>query len=128
MELDTELKYYESHKADLLQAYRGQVVVISGEALLGVFPTEEEAYQAAVLLTHLSKLAKDVRKLPADKRSAASDASTSSSTTPASSDGRAFRRLTRRIWKGTSPCTSPARSAPPGQPGRTWSSRATAES
>ena len=48
MELDTELQYYESHKADLLQAYRGQVVVISGEALLGVFPTEEEAYQAAV--------------------------------------------------------------------------------
>jgi hypothetical protein len=48
MQLDTELKYYESHKADLLKAYRGQVMLIRGETLVGVFPTEEEAYQAAV--------------------------------------------------------------------------------
>jgi hypothetical protein len=46
MELDAELRYYESHKADLLKAYKGQVALIRGEALVGVFSTEEEAYQA----------------------------------------------------------------------------------
>ena len=48
MELDTELKYYESHKADFLKAYRGQVALIRGETLVGVFPTEEEAYKAGI--------------------------------------------------------------------------------
>ena len=48
MELDTELKYYESQKANLLTAYKGQVVLIRGETLVGVFPTEEEAYQAGI--------------------------------------------------------------------------------
>jgi hypothetical protein len=47
MELDTELRYYESHKADLLKAYKGQVALIRGEALVRIFPTEEEAYQVA---------------------------------------------------------------------------------
>jgi hypothetical protein len=48
MELDTELKYYKAHKADLLKTYRGQVVLIRGKTLVGVFPTEEEAYQAGI--------------------------------------------------------------------------------
>ena len=48
MELNTELKYYEAHKADLLKAYRGQVVLIRGETTVGVFSTEEEAYQAGI--------------------------------------------------------------------------------
>lgn len=48
MELDTELKYYEAHQDDLLKAYRGQVVLIRGEMIVGIFPTEEEAYQAGV--------------------------------------------------------------------------------
>jgi hypothetical protein len=48
MELDTELKYYESHRSDLLKAHRGQVVLIKGETLEGIFPSEEEAYKAAV--------------------------------------------------------------------------------
>ncbi len=50
MELGTELKYYESQKANLLTAYKGQVVLIRGETLVGGFPTEEEAYQAGIRL------------------------------------------------------------------------------
>jgi len=48
MELSTELKYYEAHGADFLKSYRGQVVLIRGETLVGVFSTEEEAYQAGI--------------------------------------------------------------------------------
>jgi hypothetical protein len=48
MELDIELKYYEAHKTDFLKAHRGQVVLIRGETTVGIFPTEEEAYQAGI--------------------------------------------------------------------------------
>ena len=65
MELDTELKYYEAHKADLLKGYRGQVVLIRGETLVGVFSTEEEAYQAGIKqLGHLPLLIVRVEEGP----------------------------------------------------------------
>ena len=47
-ELYTELKYYESHKADLLKEHRGQVALIMRDTFVGFFPTEEEAHKAGV--------------------------------------------------------------------------------
>ena len=46
--LETERKYLDSHKDELLKQYGGKILVISGEQVTGAFDTMEEALQAAV--------------------------------------------------------------------------------
>jgi hypothetical protein len=48
MKLETALQYYEAHKADLLKAHRGQVALITGDSLAGIFSSEEEASQSGL--------------------------------------------------------------------------------
>jgi len=45
--LETERKYLDSHKDELLKQYGGKVLVIFGENVSGAFDTIEEALQAA---------------------------------------------------------------------------------
>ena len=45
--LEKELKYFNDHKAHLISEYEDQYVVIVGESVKGVYPTENEAYIAA---------------------------------------------------------------------------------
>ena len=47
--LETERKYLDSHRDELLRQYGGKVLVISGEQVTGAFDTMEEALQAAVI-------------------------------------------------------------------------------
>jgi hypothetical protein len=42
--LELERQYFESHKADLLERYRNQYVLIKGSELVGAFPDAETAY------------------------------------------------------------------------------------
>jgi hypothetical protein len=46
--LETERKYLDSHRDELLQQYGGKVLVISGEQVTGAFDTIEEALRGAV--------------------------------------------------------------------------------
>jgi len=46
--LETELKYLDSHKEELLLKYGGKVLVISGQEVLGAFDTIEDALKSAV--------------------------------------------------------------------------------
>ena len=46
--LATELKYYEQQKSELLEHHKDQYVLIKGNELVGVFPTEEAAFTAGV--------------------------------------------------------------------------------
>ncbi|MGH9362588.1 MAG: hypothetical protein ACRD2T_11795 [Thermoanaerobaculia bacterium] len=48
MTLDRELKYFEDHKAELLQHHENQFALIRGEELAGTFTTEQEAYEAGL--------------------------------------------------------------------------------
>jgi len=48
MVLDTELKYYENMKAELLAHHEGQYALIKGNQLVGTFSTLEEAFTAGV--------------------------------------------------------------------------------
>ena len=48
MVLETELNYYEERKAELLAQYKGQFALIKDCQLVGVFPTDEEAFTAGV--------------------------------------------------------------------------------
>jgi hypothetical protein len=41
--LETEIAYYEKHKEQLLAKHAGQIVLVKGEALIGVFNTIDEA-------------------------------------------------------------------------------------
>jgi hypothetical protein len=45
--LETERKYLDSHKDELLKQYGGRFLVIFGENVSGAFDTIEEALQAA---------------------------------------------------------------------------------
>jgi hypothetical protein len=45
--LETERKYLDSHKDELLKQYGGKILVISGEQVTGAFDTIEEALQGA---------------------------------------------------------------------------------
>ena len=46
--LERELKYFESHRAEFLERYENQYVVIKGTSLLGTYATFEEAFEAGV--------------------------------------------------------------------------------
>ncbi len=46
--LETERKYLDSHRDELLRQYGGKVLIISGEQVTGAFDTIEEALQGAV--------------------------------------------------------------------------------
>lgn len=48
MSLETERKYMDSHRDELLKQYGGKILVISGEQVTGAFDTIEEALQGAV--------------------------------------------------------------------------------
>jgi hypothetical protein len=48
MPLETERKYMDSHKEELLKQYGGKILVICGEQVTGAFDTMEEALQGAV--------------------------------------------------------------------------------
>jgi hypothetical protein len=46
--LERELRYFESHKDELLRHHEGTFVLISDEKLLGAFTSEEQAYRAGL--------------------------------------------------------------------------------
>lgn len=46
--LKAELEFFESQKALLLQTHAGQFALVVGRELVGVYSTEEEAYQAGL--------------------------------------------------------------------------------
>jgi hypothetical protein len=48
MTLDTELRHFDSIKADLLRHHAGKYALIIGSELLGVFDQREEAYKVGV--------------------------------------------------------------------------------
>jgi len=43
--LKDELAFYEQHKPGLLKTHPGQYVLVKGADLIGVFPTQSEAYK-----------------------------------------------------------------------------------
>ncbi len=43
--LDTEVAYYEAHRAELLQRGRGKFVLIKGSEEIGIFDTDLDAYR-----------------------------------------------------------------------------------
>jgi len=45
--LETERKYLDSHRDELLKLYGGKILIISGEQVTGAFDTMEEALQGA---------------------------------------------------------------------------------
>jgi hypothetical protein len=42
--LDNELKYFNEHKAELLNSYKDKYIVIVGSKVEGSYPTENEAF------------------------------------------------------------------------------------
>ena len=48
MVLEAELKYYEEQKQELLAHHEGQFALIKGDQLVGVFSTEDEAFNVGV--------------------------------------------------------------------------------
>ena len=48
MPLETELRYFEDHRAEWVRLYPGKFVVIKGEVLVGPYDTNEAAYNAGV--------------------------------------------------------------------------------
>lgn len=48
MELDKELKYFESIRSELLESSKGQFALIKGKDLIGTFKSEAEAYRAGI--------------------------------------------------------------------------------
>ncbi len=46
--LQTEVHFYNTHKAEYLKLYKGQFALIKGEQFIGAFTTEAEAYTAGV--------------------------------------------------------------------------------
>ena len=50
MPLETELKYYESAKDELLRHYEGKYVLIIGQEQLGIYDNMEEAYRQGIEL------------------------------------------------------------------------------
>ena len=48
MALDTELRYFESIKGELLQHHEGKYALVIGTDLVGVFDHSEEAYKAGI--------------------------------------------------------------------------------
>ena len=50
MPLETELKFYESVKNELLRHYEGKYVLIIGQEQLGIFDSSEDAYRRGIEL------------------------------------------------------------------------------
>ena len=48
MVLEAELKYYEEQKQELLAHHEGQFALIKGGQLVGVFSSEDEAFNVGV--------------------------------------------------------------------------------
>lgn len=48
MELDKELKYFESIRSELLESSKGQFALIKGNKLIGTFELEAEAYKTGI--------------------------------------------------------------------------------
>ena len=48
MELDRELKYFESIRSKLLESSKGQYALIKEKNLIGTFKSEAEAYKAGI--------------------------------------------------------------------------------
>ena len=46
--LEQELRYFEAHKKEWLQHYKGQFALVKGEELLGTFTSFEEAFDAGI--------------------------------------------------------------------------------
>lgn len=44
--LEKEFKYYLQHQADLLKSYNGKFLVIKDEAIIGVYDSKLDAYNA----------------------------------------------------------------------------------
>jgi hypothetical protein len=55
-ELETELKFLESHRSQLLEQYGGRILVIKGEEVTGAFETIEEALKDAAVKHGLSNV------------------------------------------------------------------------
>jgi len=48
MALEAELRYFDEHREELVQAHLDKFVVIKGERLAGSYDTAQGAYEAAV--------------------------------------------------------------------------------
>lgn len=48
MPLETELRYFETRKQELLKHHEGKFALVVGERLFGVFDTHEEAYKTGL--------------------------------------------------------------------------------
>ncbi len=48
MALEQEAAYFDAHKDELLQHYRGQYALIHGDELLGTFTQFQEAFEAGI--------------------------------------------------------------------------------
>lgn len=48
MELEQEIKYFESHREEWLKTYEGKFTLIKGEKLINTFTTAEEAYTEGI--------------------------------------------------------------------------------
>ena len=48
MVLETEITYFEEHKAEWLKVYKTQFALIKDRELLGTFTTHDEAYQEGI--------------------------------------------------------------------------------
>ena len=48
MALEREIEYFKSQKEEWLRYYKGQIVLIKGEELVGTFTTQHEAFVAGV--------------------------------------------------------------------------------
>jgi len=46
--LELEYKFYESKRAEFLKKYSGKVLLIRGEERIGVFDSEQQAYEEGV--------------------------------------------------------------------------------
>lgn len=46
--LADELKFFETHKADLLKQCEGQFALVKGSQLIGTYTSEAEAYTQAI--------------------------------------------------------------------------------
>jgi hypothetical protein len=46
--LDKEFKYYLDHQSELLKTYKGRVIVIIGEEVIGDYDSEAEAYTESI--------------------------------------------------------------------------------
>ena len=48
MELDEELKYFESIRSELIESSKGQFALIKRKDLIGIFESEAEAYKTGI--------------------------------------------------------------------------------